>query len=139
MIDALNDHLARLLAQGDELLREWKAYGDGLRASIDREIAQLDVQLAQGVEKAARTVAPRAAAELSRELERLRAEIAELREATRRTVGELEGRRARRNARDWRRHLPLVALLLALIANGLLVVSLLRPPAPVPFLIESGH
>jgi hypothetical protein len=132
-IEALNDHLARLLAQGDEMLREWKGYSDGLRASIDRQIGEIDAQLAKAVEKAARTIAPRATQELSREIEALRAELV----ALRRTAGELGGGRRSRSL-DWRRHLPLAALLLALLANGLLIVNLLRPPAPVPLLIDSG-
>ena len=129
-LETLNDHLARLLAQGDELLREWKAYGDGLRSTIDRQIADLDAQLAIGVEKAARSVAPRATVELSREVEGLRSELHALRESLRRARGEVGGR-------NWRAWLPIVAVVLALAANGMVLWSLLRPPAPVPLRIES--
>jgi hypothetical protein len=134
-IEALGDHLARLLAQGDELLREWKAYGDGLRQSIDRQLAGLDAELAQGVAKAARQVAPRAAQELSGEVEGLRAELQALRAAMREAAGEVGGRRAR----PWRRHLPTLALVLALLANGVVAVTLLRPPPPVPLRIDTDR
>jgi hypothetical protein len=128
--EALNDHLARLLAQGDELMAEWKRYGEGLRAVIDGQIAGLDRELGAAVEKAARAVAPRAAAELTRELQGLGAELQKLREATRRATGELGF------GPSWRRHVPMLALLLALLANGLLVATVLRAPQPVPLMIS---
>lgn len=128
-VEALNDHLARLLAQGDEILREWKTYSENLRATIDRQIAGLDAELARGVEKAAKTVAPRAAAEIAREVEGLRAELHALRQRT----AEIGGRR------DWRRHLPWIALVVALVANGLVIANFLRPPSPVPLLIETDR
>jgi hypothetical protein len=130
----LGDHLARLLEQADQLVAEWKRYGDGLRGTLETQAAQLDQELSRAVEQAAHRLAPRAAQELSRELattiDLLRRDLSTLGESVHRAVAELEGHRSEPGAGRWSRAVPLVALALGICANVLLVVLLLRPLLP---------
>ncbi|HJZ88058.1 MAG TPA: hypothetical protein VKN99_22950 [Polyangia bacterium] len=148
-IETLSDHLARLLQQADQLLREWKAFSDGVQKTLAAQVGQLDTALGKAVEQATRSLGPRTAAQLERELgetiDLLRKDVQALRETARRAAAELEGRRGRRVASDWRSHLPVLAVVLALLANALLVVLLLRAPvapastAPAPTLMLSSR
>lgn len=54
---AMNDHLARFFQHADTLLRDWQAYGDKLRRSIDGEVGQLGDKVARAVAEAGRNAA----------------------------------------------------------------------------------
>ena len=135
-IEALRDHLARLLEQADQLLHEWQTFGEDVRATLDAQVRTLDAQLGRAVAEATRTLAPKVAAELSRELsqtiELLRRDIQGLREAARRATADLEGPRRSARGGEIVRWLPLFAVGLALVANVLLAMLLLRSPTTTP-------
>ena len=79
-IEVMNDHMARFFRHADQLLTEWKEYGDRLRGSIDAEAEHLRASVAEAM----RTAGQEAGANIDMEralgnsLVRLRREVDQL-------------------------------------------------------------
>lgn len=129
-LDTASDHMAEMLRRADELLLEWSKFGAGVRAQVDREAQQIGNAVCDAVDLAVRRAAAegttRAITEqLGTQLAAVSAEVAKL---------ESRARAASRAISEQRRgdRVLLYGLIAAvLIANALLVVGLLRKPAPV--------
>jgi len=81
----LSDHLGRLLGHADELLAEWQAHADGVRARLDVQAREAGAQFQEAVQDALSDAGRASATELQRAFgasaERLRADLERARQA----------------------------------------------------------
>jgi hypothetical protein len=144
-LDTATDHMAEILRRSDALLAEWSQFGVAVRAQVEREAMRVGDVVGAAVDGAA---ARATTAAVDRALtERIGTQLA----AISAEVGKLETRaraasRAISEQRRSDRALLIGVIVAVLIANGLLVVLLLRKPAaaaplapePVPVLAPSA-
>jgi len=144
-LDGVSDHLGEVLRRADELLAEWSRFGAEVRSQVEREAGEVGRAVATAVDGA---VVRAASASVERALtDQIGAKLTAL--ATEITRLEQRARAASREVGQERRADRRVLWGLAagiLIANGLLVVMLLRrpvqvapqevPPAPEPVRVE---
>ncbi len=122
-VDDVSDHLGEVLHRADELLAEWSRFGAQVRIQVEREAAGIGEVVDGAVGRAASEGLDRAVADrlraLTSELERL--------EQRARTAS-----RAVALHRDADRRVLWIVVAGIALANALLVVLLLRPPAAPP-------
>lgn len=131
MLDEVSDDLGVVLQRADELLAEWSAFGAAVRGQVEREAQQVGAAVAQAVEvavgRATASGVDRAVTEqLAARLTALTGELAKL---------ETRARNAQRLVAEERtgdRRLLWVVIAGVLVANALLAMLLLRPPAAAP-------
>lgn len=129
-LDTASDHLAEMLHRADELLLEWSKFGAGVRAQVDREAQQIGNAVCDAVDLAVRRAAAEGTAraiteQLGAQLAAVSAEVAKLESRAR------AASRAVAEQRRGDRGLLYGLIAAVLIANVMLVVVLLRKPAPV--------
>jgi hypothetical protein len=129
-LDTASDHLGELLRHADELLLEWSKFGAGVRAQVDREAHQIGNAVCDAVDLAVRRAAAEGTAraiteQLGTQLAAVSAEVAKLESRAR------AASRAISEQRRGDRGLLYGLIAAVLIANALLVVMLVRTPAPV--------
>lgn len=129
-LDTASDHMAELLRRADELLLEWSKFGAGVRAQVDREAQNIGGAVCDAVDVAVRRAASDGTAraiadQLGTQLAAVSAEVAKLETRARAAT------RAIAEQRRGDRTLLYGVIAAVLIANALLVVLLLRKPAPV--------
>ena len=131
-LDDVSDHLGEVLRRADQLLAEWSGFGDRVRAEVEREAAGIGAAVDGAVARAAGAGLDRAIAD------RLRALTVELERLEQRSRA---AARAVADHRDADRRVLWVVVAGIVLANALLVVLLLRRPAPAsvaePVRIES--
>ena len=132
-LDDVSDHLGEVLRRADQLLAEWSEFGAQVRSQVEREAAAIGTAVEGAVARAASTGLDHAIAD------RLRALTTELERLEQRTRA---ASRAVVERRDGDRRMLWVVVAGVVIANALLVVSLLRgpvaPPVVEPVRIESS-
>ncbi len=129
-LDTASDHMAELLRRADELLLEWSKFGAGVRAQVDREAQNIGGAVCDAVDLAVRRAASDGTAraisdQLGTQLAAVSAEVAKLETRARSAT------RAIAEQRRGDRTLLYGVIAAVLIANALLVVLVLRNPAPV--------
>lgn len=136
-LEVASDRMAELLRRADDLLLEWSSFGASVRAQVEREAAQLGDVVVDATEVAVRRAAAEGtsraiADQLGKQLGALAAEVGKLETRARAATRALGEQR-----RGDRRLLYGLAGAL-LVANGLLVVLLIRNPPPVIAAVPSA-